>query len=81
MIRSDGVNLLSVLHHFNFHLVFIDWISACIQQLKISVLVNGAPSSWFFSSMGLRQGSPSLLYYVLVSEMLTRMLHESVQDG
>ena len=49
---------------------------------KFVVLVNGIPSSWFHSSMGLRQGCPlSPFLFVLCSDVPSRMLSEIVIEG
>ncbi|XP_042969093.1 uncharacterized protein LOC122301777 [Carya illinoinensis] len=49
---------------------------------RFSVLVNGTPESFFNNSQGLRQRDPlSLLLFILVIDVLSRMLRRAVEGG
>jgi hypothetical protein len=51
----------------------------CVSTVIFSILVNGAPTGFFQSSRGIRQGDPlSPLLFVVVMEGLSRMLNESM---
>ena len=50
--------------------------------MRFSIMVNGSPSSFFESSRGIRQGDPfSPLLFLLVMEVLTKMLHRTEETG
>ncbi|XP_072061954.1 uncharacterized protein [Arachis hypogaea] len=54
----------------------------CVTSCSMSVLINGSPSKLFKMKRGLRQGDPlSLFLFVLVVDVLHRMLEEAVRNG
>ncbi len=62
----DHVNwdcLYFILDMMGFGSKWITWMKACTSTVRFSVIVNGSPTSFFYSSRGLRQGDPCLLYF------------------
>ncbi|XP_059658319.1 uncharacterized protein LOC132304581 [Cornus florida] len=58
------------------------WILFCISSARFSVLMNGAPTDFFSSSRGLRQGEPlSPFLFLFVMEALSRLLKKAVKLG
>lgn len=57
-------------------------IEGYILNPSFSILINGAPSSWFTFNIGLLQGFPLCpLLFKLCSEMESSHLHEVVRTG
>jgi len=81
----DHVNwnfLLYMLQRCGFRERWRKWIKFCVSTVKFSILVNGALTSFFQSSRGIRQGDPlSRLLFVVVMEVLSRMLNASMLQG
>ncbi|KAK1302674.1 hypothetical protein QJS10_CPB12g00628 [Acorus calamus] len=72
----------AVLESMNFSPRWIQWIMACIQSPRYSVLINGSPFGFFESYSGLRQGDPiSPLLFVLVMEVLSQKLDVELTNG
>jgi hypothetical protein len=71
----DWSFLMYLLRRCGFGEKWCSWIQHCITSVCFSVLINGAPSGFFGSSRGVRQGDPlSPFLFVLVMEAFSRML-------
>ncbi|XP_013588945.1 PREDICTED: uncharacterized protein LOC106297206 [Brassica oleracea var. oleracea] len=62
--------------------MFVSWIMKCISTAAFSVSVNGELEGFFISSRGIRQGcSLSPYLYVIVSNVLSKLINKSVVEG
>jgi hypothetical protein len=78
----DWSFLLYLLRRCGFGEKWCLWIKHCILSARFSVLINGAPSRFFGSSRGVRQGDPlSPLLFVLVMEAFSKMLGAFTSRG
>ena len=81
----DHVNwnfLMYMLRRCGFSAKWRQWIYTCISTVRFSLLVNGSAQGFFPTSRGLRQGDPlSLLLFITVMEVLSRMLERAVAGG
>ncbi|KAK3225126.1 hypothetical protein Dsin_004988 [Dipteronia sinensis] len=67
LIRSSFVKFLGLL----VFQTFMDWIVSILGSSKLSVLINGSPTSYFGCSRGVRQGDPlSPLIFGIVEDFL-----------
>ena len=86
MIKAyDRVNwtfLRLTLLLIGLHVETVNWIMECVSTTNFVVLVNGAPSSSFPASRGLRQGFPlSPLLFLLVVEGLSLLICDEKRKG
>ena len=74
--------LKAMLKAFGFHHCWVKWIDNMVSSAFFSILANGAPSSTFKSSRGLRQGYPLSPYiFILLAEGLGRVLKAWQEEG
>lgn len=72
--------LFSCLDKMNFGERWIKWLKSIFDSIRVSVLVNGSPTSEFKPKRGLRQGDPlSPLLFLLVGEVLNCLLSEATK--
>ena len=73
--------LTNTLRAFRFPPMVIKWIHACITIPRFSINVNGELAS-YFPSKGIRQGDPMSPYlFVILMEVLTRILLKEIQNS
>eukprot|EP00253_Pinus_taeda_P035653 PITA_35653 len=71
-----------VLNAFGFCRTWIKWIMALIKSPRYSILVNGAPSTPFAPSRGIRQGDPlSPFLFIILLEGLSRTIAKKKAEG
>ncbi|CAN1774472.1 LINE-1 reverse transcriptase homolog [Linum perenne] len=74
--------LSATLQALGFHDIWIQWIRTLITTVRLNILLNGSPTKWFNPSRGLRQEDPMSPYlFILVSNVLSFILHQSIQQG
>ncbi|GLT49853.1 hypothetical protein SLA2020_233810 [Shorea laevis] len=58
------------------------WIQECLSTTRISILINGSPTTEFTASKGLRQGDPlSLFLFLLIGEGLCGLVKKVESEG
>ena len=74
--------LFDTLEAMGFPEKFINWVKACVTSPSYSICINGNLNGYFMGRKGLRQGDPLSPYlFVIVMEMLTRILAEKACNG
>lgn len=69
--------VLQIMEGLGFPHRFTQWVTACIQSVSYSILINGELVEPFLAAKGLRQGDPmSPFLFALAMEYLSRMLAE-----
>lgn len=63
--RMRWIFLEWTLHCYGFHDTWIRWIMACIRYASSTILINGTPSNYFQSMIGIHQGC-SLSFYLFI---------------
>ncbi|XP_020223262.1 uncharacterized protein LOC109805546 [Cajanus cajan] len=80
----DSVNweyIFFVMEKMRFPISWRRWIAECLATARVSVLVNGSPSSEFGVGRGLRQGDPLALFlYLITVEGLSSLMSKAVQE-
>jgi hypothetical protein len=74
--------LNDVIGYMKFSARWRKWIMACVSTARLSVLINGSPTSEFTTSCGLRQGDPlSPFLFCLVAEGISVFIRKSLKMG
>jgi hypothetical protein len=74
--------LILVLIQCGFSLPTTNWITGCITSTTFAILINGKPTRFFNSEIGLCQGCPlSPLFFILIMEGLSLALKRSKEEG
>eukprot|EP00253_Pinus_taeda_P006425 PITA_06425 len=74
--------LEAVLRAFGLYNTWIKWILALIKSPRYAILVNGAPSTPFAPSRGIRQGDPlSPFLFIILMEGLSRTIAKKKSEG
>lgn len=74
--------LFQIMNCLGFSAKWVEWIKSIFKSIKMSVLVNGSPSTEFSISRGLRQGDPlSPMLFNIVVEALHLLLVKAEELG
>ena len=74
--------LFYMLGRLGFCEKWIGWIKSCLQSSSVTVLVNGSPTSEFYSKRGLRQGDPLAPFlFLIVGEGLAGVVRKAVEKN
>ena len=72
----------TILGRYGFNTVFISRLTTLFQNVKISILMDGAPYGYFACSQGVRQGDPlSAIIFALASNYLSLLINNAVRQG
>ena len=73
--RVDWGCLKAILQAFGFDDQVCKIIFQLVSTPSLTILVNGAPSNFFFPSRGLRQGDPiSPVLFIILAECIGRLI-------
>lgn len=80
--KVDHNAIFYMLKHLGFGDNWIRWIKMTLSTATASVILNGVPGKTIICKRGVRQGDPlSPLLYVIVAEVLQRLINESWLHG
>ncbi|XP_008788907.2 uncharacterized protein LOC103706552 [Phoenix dactylifera] len=70
--------LQRALEAYGFPRQWIGWVMGCVREPRFSILINGTPTPFFESSIGLRQGCPLSPYlFIICADVLSRSLQRA----
>ncbi|XP_073000165.1 uncharacterized protein [Typha latifolia] len=80
--RVSWQAVVGSLQRMGFPPQWCNWVQACIASPRFALLINGSPTNWITPHSGLRQGDPLSPYlFIIVTQVLTRIINEKVDQG
>lgn len=77
----DWSCLLHVMRCINLGVKWMSWMEAILSTMKLSILVNGSPTSEFSPIRGVRQGDSIAPYlFLLIGEVLSKLLNKAMEQ-
>lgn len=74
--------LKAVMERLGFHIIWINWIMACMTLVTYSFLVNGSPQGKVVPSRGIRQGDPlSPNLFIFCTKVLSGLCRKAQNNG
>ena len=80
----DQINwdcIIKIIIKMGFGAMWVNWVKRCISTASSSVLVNGSPTGFFNSSIGLRQGDPLFPYLFIIGMDVFSILMDKAAFG